>query len=154
GLVGGGRRRPAPAVGLAGRGPLEGAVDRRHADRQLLRGRPHPRAPLSGRRAPGVAGRRNGDCSGVVQVLRALRRCVVVAAATSLLVACGGGTSKTPAVGGAKQAGGGTTVVLKDLKFNPVDIAVGAGETVTWLWEDGSIVHNVVDDKGRFTSGG
>ncbi len=35
------------------------------------------------------------------------------------------------------------TVILKDSLYKPADIAIAAGETVTWVWEDGSVPHDV-----------
>jgi plastocyanin len=41
-------------------------------------------------------------------------------------------------------------VVLKGLRFHPSTITVNPGESVTWVWEDGDIEHNVTG--GRFRS--
>ena len=38
---------------------------------------------------------------------------------------------------------GPNTVGMKDIKFIPAELAVEAGETVTWKFTDGSIPHNV-----------
>lgn len=38
------------------------------------------------------------------------------------------------------------TVVLKGTKFVPGTVNVKAGESVTWLWRDGSVMHNVKGD--------
>jgi plastocyanin len=64
----------------------------------------------------------------------------------------GGGTQATPA------AGGGTTVAVIDNEFDPADLSVSAGDTVTWEWK-GAIPHNVkgdgfeseIQDEGTFT---
>jgi plastocyanin len=46
------------------------------------------------------------------------------------------------AQGGARAAGG-HTVVLKNIRFNPGTLNIRRGDTVTWVWRDGSISHNV-----------
>jgi plastocyanin len=40
-------------------------------------------------------------------------------------------------------------VVLKGLRFHPSTIAVNPGESVTWVWEDGDIEHNVTGGSFR-----
>lgn len=35
------------------------------------------------------------------------------------------------------------TVVLKNLRFNPSTVTIKRGESVTWVWRDGGIKHNV-----------
>jgi plastocyanin len=35
------------------------------------------------------------------------------------------------------------TVVLKGLRFHPSAVTVNPGESVTWVWQDGAIEHNV-----------
>jgi plastocyanin len=46
------------------------------------------------------------------------------------------------AFGGARAASG-HTVVLKGLRFNPGTLNIRRGDSVTWLWRDGGIEHNV-----------
>ena len=60
----------------------------------------------------------------------------VAVAALALLptVAFGGG-------GGARPAGT-HTVTLKNVRFHPGNLSINRGDTVTWLWRDGS-EHNV-----------
>jgi plastocyanin len=82
------------------------------------------------------------------------------------LVACGGdddddggggggggaATTEEPAGGGA---GGGANVSLKDIQFDPKDITVKAGETITFT-NDESIPHDVHKQSGPggdFSSG-
>ena len=36
------------------------------------------------------------------------------------------------------------TVVLKDIAFRPRSVSVRRGDTVRWLWQDGTTRHNVV----------
>lgn len=35
------------------------------------------------------------------------------------------------------------TVILKNLRFNPATVTIKRGESVTWVWKDGNIKHNV-----------
>jgi plastocyanin len=44
------------------------------------------------------------------------------------------------------------TVVLRHIRFNPRKLVVGRGDSVTWVWRDGSIVHNVVSMRFRSSS--
>ena len=37
-----------------------------------------------------------------------------------------------------------TTVVLKDIAFRPGSVGVRRGDTVRWVWRDGTTRHNVV----------
>lgn len=67
------------------------------------------------------------------------------------LTACGGGSGDgggDAASGGEAQAtpaAGGTTVAVIDNEFDPADLSVSAGDTVTWEWK-GAIPHNVKGD--------
>ena len=40
------------------------------------------------------------------------------------------------------------TVTLNDTLYKPPDIMIRAGQTVTWVWDDGSVVHDVVSEGG------
>jgi plastocyanin len=50
-------------------------------------------------------------------------------------------------VGGAGTGGarvsGTHTVVLKDIRFHPSTLSIRRGESVTWLWRDEGVAHNV-----------
>jgi plastocyanin len=59
----------------------------------------------------------------------------LAAAATLALVPSG-------ALGGARSAGR-HTVTLKELSFHPGTLNIKRGESVTWLWRDEGIAHNV-----------
>ena len=61
---------------------------------------------------------------------------------TLALSACGssGATTTTPTTG---QDGGPTTVTIQDLAYAPEALTVPAGSTVTWVWRDGAIAHDV-----------
>jgi plastocyanin len=62
------------------------------------------------------------------------------------LSACGssGATTTTPATDP-----GGPTVTIKDLAYTPKALTVAAGDTVTWVWQDGAIAHDVKGDGFR-----
>ena len=62
-----------------------------------------------------------------------------------LLAACGGsGASKPPADAVATQ-----NVSLKGQRYNPPDILIKAGQTVTWTWDDGDVAHDVRSSDGN-----
>jgi plastocyanin len=44
---------------------------------------------------------------------------------------------------------GGPTVTIKDLAYTPKTLTVPAGATVTWVWRDGAIAHDVKGDGFR-----
>jgi plastocyanin len=75
------------------------------------------------------------------------RRLVLVALAGLLalaLSACGSGeASEAPP---AAADNGGPTVTIQDLAYTPATLTVGAGATVTWIWQDGAIAHDVKGD--------
>lgn len=62
------------------------------------------------------------------------------------------------AIGGA-HAAGNHAVTLKNIRFHPGTLNIKRGDTVTWLWRDGSTAHNVTGStfksrtmsKGSFT---
>lgn len=66
-----------------------------------------------------------------------------------LLAGCSSGGSKAPADAVATQ-----NVSLKDQRYNPPDILVKAGQTVTWTWDDGDVAHDVrsADDNEPYGS--
>ena len=68
------------------------------------------------------------------------------AAAALLAVALVACSAPDPAAAPPVTAAGDTTVVLEDNAFTPVNLAVPAGTTVTWDWQDGDTDHNVVAD--------
>jgi plastocyanin len=88
------------------------------------------------------------------------------AAALLLLAACGddsgsssnttsapavsGGGSATTAAAGDSAAGG--TIVAKDIAYNPTEITVKVGDTITFKNEDG-FAHTFTADDGAFDSG-
>ena len=67
----------------------------------------------------------------------------------------GGGSSSGQSNGGGASAGGGTSVGMKDIQFDPNDLTVKAGETVTFT-NDESVPHDVHKESGPggdFSSG-
>lgn len=73
-----------------------------------------------------------------------------VVALAVLPTACGSSSdtgAPTPA-GRPKQA----TVTLRDIAFDPDQVTVKAGDTVTWKFEDQGISHDVEADDGSFKS--
>jgi plastocyanin len=63
----------------------------------------------------------------------ALFACIAIAAPTAALASAGG----------AGSAAGSHTVVLQNLRFHPGTLTIKRGESVTWVWHDGNIAHNV-----------
>jgi plastocyanin len=58
------------------------------------------------------------------------------------LSACGtSGASTAPAT-----EDGGSTVTIQNMSFTPQALMVKAGGTVTWVWRDGAIAHDVKGD--------
>jgi plastocyanin len=64
----------------------------------------------------------------------------------------GGGAATQEESGGG--GGGGTEVSMQNIQFDPADITIDAGETVTWT-NDESVAHDVEGDGpgGKFSSG-
>jgi plastocyanin len=65
---------------------------------------------------------------------------VTTMAATAI---CGAAISTAAALDSAHVASS-HAVVLKDDTFRPGTLSIRRGESVTWLWRDGRVVHNVV----------
>jgi plastocyanin len=80
-----------------------------------------------------------------------LGRRLVLGALAGLLVlalgACGSSgattTGDTPA---AADNCGGPAVTIQDLAYTPQTLPVAVGATVTWVWRDGAIAHDVDGD--------
>jgi plastocyanin len=51
--------------------------------------------------------------------------------------------------GGSAQLAGTHTVVLKNTRFHPSTLAIRRGESVTWLWRDEGVAHNVTASSFR-----
>jgi plastocyanin len=70
------------------------------------------------------------------------------AAATT---AAGGGAATTAASGGGAPAAGAGAVTIKDFAFDPGDVTVAKGTTVTWKNDD-SATHRIKSGDGSFDS--
>ena len=69
----------------------------------------------------------------------------------------GGGNSEQPADtgGGGGGGGGGAEVSMQNIQFDPSDVTIKAGETVTWTNDEG-VAHDVDKTSGpgpQFSSG-
>jgi plastocyanin len=84
-----------------------------------------------------------GRDSGSAFTRRSLRLAALVGVLTLALAACGTGDASTP---DAAAESDGPTVVIEDLAFAPETLTVEAGDTVTWVWNDGAIDHDMVGD--------
>lgn len=78
--------------------------------------------------------------------MTARRAFAVVAALAVVAVAGCGDDDSTDAGGDGNGAAAPNTVVLRNIEFQPDELTVDAGETVTWRWDDGNIVHDVKFD--------
>lgn len=83
------------------------------------------------------------------RVMRTLLLLSLTAALTTLASAAPGCGSEDSGNGGVRDA---NAVVMKDIKFDPQEIVVDAGTTVTWTNED-PVDHTVTADDGSFDSG-
>lgn len=73
-----------------------------------------------------------------------------------VLAACGGTDTATDdgdATTTTAAAGDGPEVVLSDIAFEPSEIEVEPGTTITFTHEDGGIPHTVTAEDGSFDSG-
>ena len=77
---------------------------------------------------------------------------VVLSALALLLVACGDGEPTGEGETETTQEEG-ATVVMENIAFQPSEITVEPGETVTFVHRDGSVSHTITADNGEFTSG-
>jgi plastocyanin len=62
----------------------------------------------------------------------------------------------TALAGARAHAARSHTVVLKNIRFNPSALSIDRGDTVTWVWRDGSTAHNVTGSgfRSRTQTGG
>jgi plastocyanin len=73
------------------------------------------------------------------RVALALIACIAIAAPAAALA----GAGQTTTLASAGQTANSHTVVLQGLRFHPSTITIKRGESVTWVWRDGNIAHNV-----------
>lgn len=81
----------------------------------------------------------------------ALPAAIVLASGCSSAKAGGGGTSAVPATGASTATAKAVTVDVKNFSFNPPQLTVRPGTTVTWKFED-SALHTVAANDNRFHS--
>jgi plastocyanin len=82
---------------------------------------------------------------GLVPAGRRLALLVLAGLLALALGACGSGQAAEPPQATADN-NGGPTVTIKDLTYTPATLTVPAGATVTWVWQDGAIAHDVKGD--------
>jgi plastocyanin len=85
---------------------------------------------------------------GLVPVGRRLAALALAGLLALALSACGSGAA-AEAPEAAAGNGTGPTVVIQDLAYTPRTLTVQAGTTVTWVWRDGAIAHDVKGDGFR-----
>jgi plastocyanin len=69
-----------------------------------------------------------------------------LAAAAAMAIAAGGGAIPAAAAlgGSGARTASSHAVILQHDQFRPGTVSIRRGESVTWLWRDGGILHNVV----------
>jgi plastocyanin len=79
-----------------------------------------------------------------------IRRRLVLVALAGLLALALGACGTDEASGAATAASnGGPTVAIQDMAYTPETLTVQAGATVTWVWRDGAVAHDVKGDDFR-----
>ena len=66
-----------------------------------------------------------------------------------IVIAAGAGcvgaiSMSTSSLGSSAHAARGHTVVLRNSTFLPGKLTINRGDSVTWVWRDGGILHNVI----------
>jgi plastocyanin len=85
----------------------------------------------------------SGRGSGSAFTRRSFKLAALVGVVALALGACGTGDASTP---DAAAESDGPTVVIEDLAFEPETLTVEVGDTVTWVWNDGAVKHDVSGD--------
>jgi plastocyanin len=67
-------------------------------------------------------------------------------------VGCAGSSNLTPKASAPKSAASGV-VTIKNIAYNPAQITIRAGETVTWRFDDAPTPHTVTANDHSFDSG-
>ena len=78
-------------------------------------------------------------------MMRVLSRTGPVALVAIMLAGCSLATG-TPSRSDSAPPPGDYDVAVTDMRFEPASLEVEAGTTVTWLFDDGSVRHDVVGD--------
>jgi plastocyanin len=76
-------------------------------------------------------------------------RLLLIALAGLLVLALGACSTSDAATDAPAAGAGGPTVTIQDLAYTPATLTVGVGATVTWVWRDGAIAHDVKGDGFR-----
>jgi plastocyanin len=76
-------------------------------------------------------------------------RRILVALAGLLVLALSACSTSDAAIDAPAADAGGPTVTIQDLAYSPDTLTVPAGTTVTWVWRDGAIAHDVKSDGFR-----
>jgi plastocyanin len=82
---------------------------------------------------------------GLAPLGRRLGLIVLASLLALVLSACGSGAA-SEAPPAAPGNNGEPTVTIQDLAYIPATLTVGVGTTVTWVWRDGAIAHDVKGD--------
>lgn len=83
------------------------------------------------------------------QVVATRRRRTLVALVGLLAVALGACSTSDAATDAPATDPGGPTITIQHLTYTPATLTVPAGATVTWIWHDGAIAHDVKGDGFR-----
>jgi plastocyanin len=76
-------------------------------------------------------------------------RIVLVALAGLLALALGACGTDEASTAATAAGNGGPTVAVQEMAYTPETLTVQAGATVTWVWNDGAIAHDVKGDGFR-----
>ena len=70
-------------------------------------------------------------------------RLILAALAGLLVLALGACGPSDPSTQATAAENGGPTVTIQDMAYTPETLTVEADVTVTWVWRDGAIAHDV-----------
>jgi plastocyanin len=94
-----------------------------------------------------TTGQRNTPAVTKVAPIRP--RLVLVAFAGLLALALGACGTDEASTAVTPAGSGGPTVAVQEMAYTPQTLTVQAGATVTWVWNDGAIAHDVKGDGFR-----
>jgi plastocyanin len=103
----------------------------------------HPRVPVTGGTAGVGSATDTAADHRFVHARPRLRLAALAGLLALALSACGTSGASTTA---PDAADGGPTVAIQELAYTPERLTVPAGATVTWVWRDGAIAHDVKGD--------
>ena len=78
---------------------------------------------------------------------------ITLAAAVVLVAACGNGQPAPASPAQTSGSPGPATVTIFDFAFDPADVTVSAGTTVTWTNAEDGIAHTTTSDDDVWASG-